>query len=127
MFSRTKENKCDETDLSKPFGGEIIRLYQRPVQTLEERFNDLVNKWKEETVAISSPLRKCLNENYLKILKLKGNPVPLILKELEKEPDDWFLLLRILTEENPVRPEEVGSFRLVTEAWLRWGKEKKLI
>jgi hypothetical protein len=95
---------------------------------LKKIFQELAKKWREETSGSSSPLEKVINDNYLMIIK-KGTQnkeiiVPLILKELEKEPNFWFKALRLITEEDPVKPEEFNSYKLVTKAWLSWGKEK---
>ena len=46
-----------------------------------------------------------------------GEPVvPLILDELRREPDHWFWALEAITEENPVRPEDVGIVRRMADA-----------
>ncbi len=101
----------------------LLRLSQVS-EELEERFQYLADRWREETRGMASPTRKVLNLNYLGILTLTEKVVPLIIKELADRPDDWFLALRVLTRENPVRPEDAGNFKLVTEAWLRWGEER---
>jgi hypothetical protein len=93
-------------------------------EELEKTFQDLASRWREETAGMASPTKKMLNFNYLKILTLTKAVVPLIIKELAKRPDDWFLALRLLTEENPVKPEDSENFKLVTESWLKWGRGK---
>ncbi len=50
--------------------------------------------------------------------------VPLILEELEREPDQWFWALESITEENPVPPEASGRVRLMAQAWIEWGKQQ---
>jgi hypothetical protein len=96
-------------------------------ETIEQKFNRLTQKWKEDTAGVASPTKKILNLNYLTILTLREKAIPLILRELERESDDWFLLLKILTEQNPVKSEDVGSPKRVTEAWLRWGRENNYL
>lgn len=95
---------------------------------LQKTFQELAKKWRDETMGSSSPLEKIANDNYLMIIKKgvqhKEIIVPMILKELNKDPDYWFEALRLITEENPVKPEEFNSYKLVTKAWLNWGKEK---
>lgn len=103
-----------------------VKLFHLPEVSdeLEERFQYLAERWREETRGVASPITKVLNLNYLRILALTDRVVPLILKELAQRPDDWFLALRVLTQENPVSPEDARDFRLVTQAWLRWGEER---
>jgi hypothetical protein len=91
------------------------------------KFQELCTKWKIETITCASPTKKYLNENYLKIIKLGEKVIPFILQEMKRDPDDWFLALRILSETNPVNPEESKNFRLATDAWIKWGEENKLI
>ena len=53
--------------------------------------------------------------------------VPLILEELQREPDQWFWALEAITEENPVPPEARGNVRHMAQAWLEWGKQKGIV
>jgi len=99
-----------------------------PQQSIEQTFHRFAQKWRDETRGLSSPTRKLLNLNYLEILRLPPSKVvPLILRELEERPGDWFLALKLLTRENPVAPEDADNFRKVRETWLEWGKKKLLL
>ena len=132
----TREVKSHKSHFYKPnqFGGELTPrwIYLSSLTLLREidiesKFNELVKKWKEETAVIESPTKKYLNENYLRIIKLGEKVIPFILKEMRLEPDDWFLALRVLTETNPVKPEESKNFKLATEAWIKWGTDNQLL
>ena len=46
-----------------------------------------------------------------------------LLRELEKEPDHWFVALRTITGADPVAPEDAGRMDRMSAAWVRWGKE----
>jgi hypothetical protein len=52
--------------------------------------------------------------------------VPHLLRELERRPDHWFWALTAITGADPVKPEDRGKLRKMTDAWLRWGKEQGL-
>jgi len=90
-------------------------------------FYDYVKKWKEETVGLSSPSTIRMNRNYQKIIGLGDSIIPLILSELEKNPDDWFYALEMLVkdEENPIN-DDMG-FNESIKTWITWGKNKGLI
>jgi len=64
---------------------------------------------------------------YQEIIGMGKPAVPLILEELQNEPDQWFWALEAITSENPVPPEAAGQVRLMAEAWINWGKQHGLI
>jgi hypothetical protein len=61
---------------------------------------------------------------YQRIIGMGMPAVPLILKELEREPDQWFWALESITEENPVGPEAAGRVRQMAAAWIDWGRSQ---
>jgi len=86
------------------------------------KFNDLFKKWKNETKYLSSPTKIEQNSNYQQIIGMGKKVVPLILKQLEAEPDYLFNALRELTGEDPVNSEDWGNLNKMTLAWLDWGR-----
>jgi hypothetical protein len=68
--------------------------------------------------------RRLSHPAYLEIISLGKPAIPLLLRELEREPNDWFQALRILTGANPVRPEQRGRMKEMATAWLAWGREQ---
>lgn len=93
--------------------------------TLKNRFEVLATKWQQETCGFSSITKKITNLNYLKIIALGEAVVPLILNSLAQKPDHWFIALKALTDQDPTKPGD--SFEQAVEAWLNWGREKRLI
>ena len=53
--------------------------------------------------------------------------VPLILEELQRDPDQWFWALEAITEENPIQPEASGKVRLMAQAWIDWGRRHGIL
>lgn len=90
----------------------------------EQEFDRLSRKWREDTGAESSLSRITGNMSYLRIISLGWKAVPLILRELEREPAPWFLALRAITGEENVGREQPGNFRRSAEAWLTWGRDR---
>ena len=66
--------------------------------------------------------RRLQHPAYQQILQLGPDVVPLILREMQQRPDQWFAALRQLTGEDPVPPGCTVSGAV--DAWLRWGEEK---
>lgn len=90
----------------------------------ERRFAELADQWRANVGAISSTTRRIADPAYLAIIALGDAAIPLLLKDLEREPNHWFHALRTLTGENPVRPEQRGNMRAMADAWVAWGREQ---
>src|SRR5207302_9966830 len=60
-----------------------------PAETLEERFERLAAKWREETAYLSSSTAMFAHPAYQEIISLGQGVVPLLLRALTKEPDHW--------------------------------------
>jgi hypothetical protein len=96
----------------------------RPEASLQERFRRLADEWKEQSRFLSNTAQTAMLKPYQRIIGLGLPAVPLILQELEREPDQWFWALESITEQNPVPPEANGKVRLMAQAWIDWGKQQ---
>lgn len=94
---------------------------------LRERFLRLATQWKEQSRFLSNTAQMALLKPYQQIIGMGRPVVPLILQELQHEPDQWFWALEAITDENPVSPDAAGKVRLMAEAWVEWGKQHGLI
>ncbi len=90
-------------------------------------FYSCLNKWKEETRFTSSLMEILMHPSYQRIIGLGPKVIPFILRELKDNGGQWFWALQSLTGENPVTSHDQGRTRKMAEAWLQWGREKKLI
>jgi hypothetical protein len=59
---------------------------------------------------------------YQRIIGMGQPVIPLIFRELEREPDHWFWALQSITGENPVSVDRQGNITQMAAAWLEWGK-----
>ena len=59
---------------------------------------------------------------YQQIIAMGDAAVPLLLAELEREPDWWFAALKSITGADPVPPAHRGRLQDMTRAWLQWGR-----
>lgn len=93
---------------------------------LEQRFRRLEAEWKADTEFLSDA-GKIINHHAFKaIVALGKEVVPLMLHDLERQPSLWVWALPEITGENPVPADDGGNIRRMSEAWLKWGREKGL-
>jgi hypothetical protein len=91
---------------------------------IEKKFIRLRDLWKSQRGPESSTTRLMMHPAYQKIIGMGPAVVPLLLRELEHEPDNWFWALRAITEEDPVPPETRGDGGAMARAWLNWARER---
>jgi len=94
---------------------------------LGERFRRHTAEWKQKTRYLSNTAQMALLQPYQRIIGMGMPVVPLILEELQREPDQWFWALEAITEENPVPPEAAGNVRQMAQAWIEWGRRTQLL
>src|ERR1700693_5276062 len=86
----------------------------------EQRFLELVATWKRERGPHSASSRLAEHPAYQQIISMGPDVVPLLLRELEREPDHWFRALHALTGANPVPETSCGKIQEMTAAWFSW-------
>lgn len=91
---------------------------------LERSFTELAERWRQETAVMSSATMMAMHPAYQRIIGMGERAVPLILRELEREPDHWFWALGAITGENPVPPEDAGDVEKMAEAWIDFGRRR---
>ena len=120
------------TDSGQSLDAYVRQLVERaiaaPGQTaagasVEERFQQLAAEWRQAVALLSSVTRIVQHPAYQAIIALGEPAILLILRDLEREPDHWFVALRAITGANPVAPEDAGRMDRMAAAWVRWGKE----
>lgn len=94
---------------------------------LGTHFRTLVKQWKKDTEADSSLLRMIRHPAYQEIIGLGEPVVPLLLAELQHEPDFWFAALQKITGIDPVPKASAGKIGEMTKAWIDWGRDKGLV
>ncbi len=95
--------------------------------TLATRFETLAAEWKAAVALTSSSSAIVAHPAYQAIIALGPPVVPLLLRELEREPAPWFEALKAITREDPVPPADWGYARAMAAAWLAWGRGHGLI
>ncbi|NJQ96627.1 MAG: hypothetical protein HC784_00755 [Hydrococcus sp. CSU_1_8] len=90
---------------------------------IEATFLELAEQWRRETGMMSLITKMSMHPAYQRIIGMGQAVVPLILRELEQEPDHWFWALQAITGANPVKSEQRGRLKQMAEAWIQWGRE----
>src|SRR5580700_6108390 len=83
----------------------------RPEASIQERFRRLADEWKEQSRYLSNTAQMAMLKPYQRIIGLGLPVVPLIIEELQRDPDQWFWALESITEQDPVPPEAKGKVR----------------
>ena len=93
-----------------------------------KRFAELTAKWKEGTWYHSRIDKIAAHPAHREIVAMGERVVPLLLADLEREPQDpnlWFMALREITGDGPVIPEDDrGRTVKMAAAWVAWGRAK---
>ncbi|MCI0490408.1 MAG: hypothetical protein L0229_27760 [Blastocatellia bacterium] len=113
------EQEFDTERVNRPAGG----VADDETDTLEQEFDALAEQWRRETLSMSSSADIVLHPAYYQIIGMGRVALPWIFRELKLRGGHWFLALRAITRENPVKPEDRGKIKKMTEAWLQWGEE----
>ena len=93
-----------------------------PPEAIEQRFAELAATWKRERGPYSSSARLAEHPAYQQIIALGPSVIPLLLCELEREPDHWFRALHALTGAQPVPEASQGRLHEMARALLDWGR-----
>lgn len=119
-----------EITLEKTDAAALNEWIEKPIAvkkestSIERKFQLLAKEWKEETSHLSSMTKLMMHPKYQNIIGLGPAVLPILFRELQKNPDHWFWALQAITEEDPTNPEDAGDLRKMSEAWLKWAREK---
>lgn len=92
--------------------------------TVEQRFHAMKERWIKERGPASAISRLAMHPAYQQIIGMGEAVVPLIMGELERQPDHWFWALNAITGANPVHKASQGKITKMAEDWLKWGRDQ---
>lgn len=111
--------------------GFLLKLDSQEILAQENwqvlRFQVLARHWQTESRFLSFARQMARLPSYQAIIEMGEEALPFIFAEMQKQPGHWFIALRQITGENPVRPEHKGDLQKMTADWLEWAKEKEII
>ena len=100
-----------------------MQCHSGPNAADRARFESLAKGWKNASAFTSSATRIAAHPNYQEIIVMGAKAIPLILKDLQKGPDHWFIALKEITGKNPIPDGARGKLTEMAEAWIKWGEE----
>jgi hypothetical protein len=93
---------------------------------IDRRFHRLVDEWKDGTRFLSSIHDMVSHPAYLQIIGMGQEALPLLINELRREPDHWFVALQAITGTNPIPFSACGNVDAMARAWLNWAEKRGL-
>ena len=92
-----------------------------------DRFHRLADEWYRQVGNVSSLTAMTKHPKYREIVNLGWDAVPFMLDDLRRNHGVWFSALEEITKIRPFDPSDAGNSKRMIEAWVQWGKRKKLI
>ena len=89
------------------------------------KFNELKNKWLEDTELFSSVRDKAMHPAYQEIIGMGKIAIPMIMADLIMNNNHWFWALRSITGKNPVSPANRGKIKEMAFEWMWWWLENE--
>ncbi|HEV3080764.1 MAG TPA: hypothetical protein VGY66_13330 [Gemmataceae bacterium] len=94
-------------------------------ETLEQRVERLLCRWRTETAVLSSSTRITAHPAYQEIITLGEAALPFLFRDMERTRDGHLSkALAAITGNHPIPPEQRGRIRKIAETWLSWAKER---
>ncbi len=87
-----------------------------------DKFKTLAERWKAETIHMSSLSDIEGHGAYQEIISMGQAVVPLILRELVIDPDWWFMALDSLVDTPPPLEGDDGDLLRLSAKWVDWGE-----
>ena len=94
-----------------------------PDSPVERKFIRLREEWKAQRGPHSDTVSLVMHPAYQRIIGMGPTVIPLLLRELESNLDNWFWALMAITEADPVEESSRGDGAAMAQAWVRWGKQ----
>jgi len=93
----------------------------------ESQFQQLTKQWKRETSILGNLSQIVMHPAYQRIMAMGPDVIPLILKEMSREPGHWFWALHNLVPLGEDPAEGTTTIREATRLWLDWGRKKGIL
>ena len=85
-------------------------------------FKQLAEDWRRDRPCGVDVADMMMHPSYQRIIGMGEDAIPLILSELDRQPDHWFWALHSITGADPVPEDCQGNVPAMTSAWIEWGR-----
>ena len=85
-------------------------------------FNRLADEWRRDRPRGVDVANMVMHPSYQRIIGMGEDAIPLILNELDRQPDHWFWALHSITGADPVPEDYQGNISEMANAWIEWGR-----
>ena len=125
--------QTDVRSLIEEYARQIAEQFIAAAQTqhrsdsVARKFQELAQHWRAETAHLSSVTKQVMHPSYQRIIGLGPAVLSILLREVRQQSGYWFWALNAITGEDPVQPDDLGNVPKMSEAWLTWGRDHKLI
>lgn len=99
-------------------------VLERNPQDCTSLFSRLAEEWRHERPRGVDVASMVMHPSYQRIIGMGEDAIPLILSELDRQPDHWFWALHSITGADPVPEECQGNISQMATAWLAWGRQE---
>ena len=117
--------QCRRQEFVRSIARELAKS-SRAAEPLEQKFRRLAGEWSRDVGNVSSVSAMTSHPKYREIVKLGWDAVPLMLADLREKRGFWFSALHEITKIRPFDPSDAGNSKRMSDAWLSWGKNKKI-
>jgi hypothetical protein len=113
-----------EEQRQRPGSAKPVNSVDPEIAEIETKFIRLRDEWKMQRGHEPSTMKAVLLPAYQRIIGMGPSVIPLLLRELENNLDNWFWALMAITEEDPVQESSRGDGEAMAAAWLKWGRQR---
>ena len=85
-------------------------------------FSRLAEEWRRNRHRGADVAAMVMHPAYQRIIGMGEDAIPLILSELDCQPDHWFWALHSITGADPVPEDCQGNISEMANAWIEWGR-----
>lgn len=88
-----------------------------------KEFKRLAAEYRQDTGNLADGHLMASHQAYRAIVAMGRPAVPFLLRELQQNPDSWFVALSMITKAKPEKSSDFPDPHKRAEAWLRWGRQ----
>ena len=129
LYKALEDEAAKTGRLVDDLAAEAIQGWLSEAHTLESKpqdcvslFSRLAEEWRRDRPRGVDVTGMVMHPSYQRIIGMGEDAIPLILGELDRQPDHWFWALHSITGADPVPEDCQGNISEMASAWVEWGR-----